>query len=34
MGDQLVPAADHLELARLVTDISWRIDHGNADTGP
>ena len=32
MGDQLVTAADHLQLARLVTEISWRIDHGQADT--
>jgi hypothetical protein len=32
MGDQLVTAADHLQLARLVTEISWRIDHGKADT--
>jgi hypothetical protein len=32
MGDQLVADADHVQLARLVTEIAWRIDHGEADT--
>ena len=32
MDEQLVGEADHLELARLVTEIAWRIDHGRADT--
>jgi hypothetical protein len=31
MPGQLVGDADHLQLARLVTEISWRIDHGMAD---
>jgi hypothetical protein len=30
--EQLVGDADHLALARLVTEIAWRIDHGKADT--
>ena len=32
MPDRLVSDADHLELSRLVVEISWRIDHGLADT--
>ena len=30
--DQLVSAADHLELARLVTEHVWRTDNGRSDT--
>ena len=29
---QLVSDADHVALSRLVVEISWRIDHGQADT--
>src|SRR5262249_59665941 len=29
---QLVSDADHLALSRLVVEIAWRIDHGQADT--
>jgi hypothetical protein len=32
MGEQLVGEADHFQLARLVTEIAWRIDHGKAET--
>ena len=32
MPDQLVSDADHVALSRLVVEISWRIDHGRADT--
>jgi hypothetical protein len=32
MKEQLVGQADHLELARLVIEIAWRIDHGKANT--
>jgi hypothetical protein len=32
MAEQLVSDADHLALSRLVEEISWRIDHGRADT--
>jgi hypothetical protein len=32
MDEQLVGQADHLELARLVIEIAWRIDHGKAGT--
>jgi hypothetical protein len=32
MTDQLVSDADHLALSRLVEEISWRIDHGRADS--
>jgi hypothetical protein len=32
MGEQFVGEADHLQLAQLVTEIAWRIDHGKADT--
>lgn len=31
MPEQLVSDADHLALSRLVAEISWRIDHGQAD---
>lgn len=31
MTEQLVSDADHLSLSRLVAEISWRIDHGQAD---
>ena len=30
--EQLVSAADHLELARLVTEHVWRTDNGRSDT--
>jgi hypothetical protein len=30
--ERLVSDADHVQLARLVTELSWRIDHGRADT--
>jgi SnoaL-like protein len=29
---QLVSDADHIQLSRLVTEITWRIDHRQADT--
>jgi SnoaL-like domain len=29
--EQLVSDADHLSLSRLVVEIAWRIDHGQAD---
>lgn len=32
MSTELVGQADHLELARLVIEIAWRIDHGKAGT--
>ena len=32
MPEQLVSDADHLALSRLVEEISWRIDHGRADS--
>jgi hypothetical protein len=32
MPEQLVPDVDHLALSRLVVEIAWRIDHGQADT--
>jgi hypothetical protein len=32
MPEQLVPDVDHLTLSRLVVEIAWRIDHGQADT--
>jgi hypothetical protein len=32
MGEQLVGEADHLQLARLVTEFAWRIGHGKAET--
>jgi hypothetical protein len=32
MLEQLVSEADHLALSRLVEEISWRIDHGRADS--
>jgi uncharacterized protein (TIGR02246 family) len=32
VSEHLLEDADHAELARLVTEISWRIDHGKADT--
>jgi hypothetical protein len=32
MPEQLVSEADHLALSRLVEEISWRIDHGRADS--
>jgi hypothetical protein len=32
MDEQLVGDSDHVELARLVTEIAWRIDHGKADS--
>jgi hypothetical protein len=31
LPEQLVSDADHLLLSRLVDEISWRIDHGQAD---
>ncbi len=31
LSDQLVSDADHLSLSRLVVEIAWRIDHGQAD---
>jgi hypothetical protein len=31
LPEQLVSDADHLSLSRLVAEISWRIDHGQAD---
>ena len=31
-SDQLVSDADHLELCRLVIELSWRTDNGQADT--
>lgn len=32
MGEPLVGETDHVQLARLVTEVSWGIDHGQADT--
>jgi hypothetical protein len=32
LPEQLVSDADHLTLSRLVVEIAWRIDHGQADT--
>jgi hypothetical protein len=32
LPEQLVSDADHLMLSRLVVEIAWRIDHGQADT--
>jgi len=32
LSEQLVSDADHVSLSRLVVEISWRIDHGQADT--
>src|SRR3981081_751574 len=32
MGEQVVGETDYLQLAQLVTEIAWRIDHGQADT--
>ncbi len=32
MPEQLVSDADHLALSRLVEEISWRIDHGRAES--
>lgn len=32
MPEQLVSDVDHLSLSRLVVEIAWRIDHGQADT--
>jgi hypothetical protein len=32
LPEQLVSDADHLALSRLVVEISWRIDHGQADS--
>ena len=32
MPEQLVSDADYVALSRLVVEISWRIDHGRADT--
>jgi hypothetical protein len=32
LPEQLVSDADHVALSRLVIEISWRIDHGQADT--
>jgi hypothetical protein len=32
LPQQLVSDADHVALSRLVVEISWRIDHGQADT--
>jgi SnoaL-like domain len=32
MPEQLVSDEDHIALSRLVVEISWRIDHGRADT--
>lgn len=29
--EQLISDADHIALSRLVTEIAWRIDHGQAD---
>ena len=31
MAEQLVSDADHVSLSRLVVELSWRIDHGQAD---
>ena len=31
MPEELVSDADHLSLARLMVEIAWRIDHGQAD---
>jgi hypothetical protein len=31
LPEQLVSDADHLSLTRLVVEIAWRIDHGQAD---
>ena len=31
MADRLVSDADHVSLSRLVVEIAWRIDHGQAD---
>jgi len=31
MSDHLVSEDDHIALARLVTELVWRIDHGRAD---
>lgn len=31
MPEQLVSDADHVTLSRLVVEITWRIDHGQAD---
>ncbi len=30
--EQLVPDADHVALERLVTEVTWRIDHGRAES--
>jgi hypothetical protein len=32
MGERLVGETDHVQLAQLVTEIAWRIDHDKADT--
>jgi SnoaL-like domain len=32
LPDQLVSDTDHVALSRLAGEISWRIDHGQADT--
>ena len=32
MREQLVQDTDHVMLARLVTELFWRIDHGKADS--
>jgi hypothetical protein len=32
LPEHLVSDADHLTLSRLVVEIAWRIDHGQADT--
>ena len=32
LPEQLVSDADYIALSRLVVEISWRIDHGRADT--
>lgn len=32
LPEDLVSDADHLSLSRLVVEIAWRIDHGQADT--
>lgn len=32
MPERLVSDADHVALSRLVEEISWRIDHGRADS--
>jgi hypothetical protein len=32
LPEQLLSDADHVALSRLVAEISWRIDHGKADT--